>query len=73
MCCALHPNLSEIKAWIQPKEPSCEGNEHLCQRWVDIHEEATSNILRGKPTKMHLVKPMQEGVNEVLSMDCIID
>jgi hypothetical protein len=37
-------NLLEIELAIESSEPSGEGNQHLCERWMHVHEEAAFDV-----------------------------
>lgn len=44
-------NLLEVKVAIEASEPAGKSNEHLGERGVDVHEEATLDVLGSEATK----------------------
>lgn len=44
-------NLLEVKVAFEASEPAGKSNEHLGERGVDIHEEATLDVLGSKATE----------------------
>ena len=40
--------LEVVRSSLVPSEPSCEGDEQLGQRRMDVHEERSTDVLQDK-------------------------
>ena len=52
----LRANFLEHERWVEAKDPAGQGDKHLRQRWVNIHEESSLDVLGGEPAKVDFVK-----------------
>lgn len=49
-------DILEVKVPVKPSNERSEGNQHLCQRRMDVHKELLADILARKTTKVDLVE-----------------
>ncbi len=65
----LASDVLEVKVAVEAAEPGCEGDEELCERRVDVHEEAAVDVLGSKAAKVDLVKDDARGLTEAVHAD----
>lgn len=44
-------NVLEVEITVEASEPAGESNEHLGERWMDVHEEFSLDVLGSKATE----------------------